>query len=195
MTPQISGVDISIDGAPPVKGTLSTGVDQIDVTTMTESRPDPEWSMVDALGHFHAWDADGKLPTLKAVSVHQPCAGGCGHDDDGCDGYDTTEHRCLICDQTVAPQSIVTSNLYRRTIPGRKWWQAEVRAVVSVGCLVSVVARTSTGTYFGMAQSVGITATSDDGPRTWLAGWSALGKTSRLPDAAGRAGRSAVANG
>lgn len=64
--------------------------------------PDPAWTFTDAAGHFHAYDSDGKLPTLNMVATHLDCDGTCGGVCDG-DGYSRTDYQCLLCDEFVVP--------------------------------------------------------------------------------------------
>lgn len=64
--------------------------------------PDPAWTFTDAAGHFHAYDSDGKLPTLNMVATHLDCDGTCGGVCDG-DGYSRTDYQCLLCDEYVVP--------------------------------------------------------------------------------------------
>jgi hypothetical protein len=64
--------------------------------------PDPAWTFTDSAGHFHAYDSDGKLPTLSAVLTHVDCDGSCGGICDG-DGYSRTERQCPLCDEYVVP--------------------------------------------------------------------------------------------
>lgn len=64
--------------------------------------PDPAWAFTDAAGHFHAYDSDGKLPTLTRVLNHVDCDGSCGGVCDGA-GYSRTEYQCPLCDEYVVP--------------------------------------------------------------------------------------------
>ena len=63
--------------------------------------PDQAWTFTDAAGHFHAYDADGKLPSLRHLLIKVDCDGSCGG---LCDGeYDKRVHQCLMCDELVEP--------------------------------------------------------------------------------------------
>lgn len=64
--------------------------------------PDPAWVFTDGAGHFHAYDSDGRLPTLGRVLTHIDCDGSCGGVCDG-DGYSRTEYQCPLCYEYVVP--------------------------------------------------------------------------------------------
>jgi hypothetical protein len=68
------------------------------------ARPDPGWSSTDARGHFHAYDSDGKLPTLVASNRQIPCDGSCRNWD--CDGYSERVHQCALCGEQVQPGTV-----------------------------------------------------------------------------------------
>lgn len=155
---------LTIDGVP-VAGTLSMDQEWIDVSVSAESRPDPSWELRDAAGHFHAWAEDGTLPTLKSVAVHMLCSE-CGKDD-CCDGWDSTERRCILCDEVVKPTWIVDTNPPWRQMPGRKDWVAEVAYEVPIGRSVSIVLVTEGHTYFGFGKAFSSTV-SPDGPSSRL---------------------------
>lgn len=85
-------------------------------------RPDPGWSSTDARGHFHAYDSDGSLPTLKASDNPIPCDGSCRNWD--CDGYTERVYRCSLCDEPVVPRTVerdhpeVAGTTYTATVSG-----------------------------------------------------------------------------
>ncbi len=100
------------DGAP-VPATLTIEREHVDVTTRWER--DPDWTHTDSAGHFHAYDQDGKLPTLDKESTPAPCDGTCGGACGG-EGYTHTTYRCGLCREVVEPQIRPGR---RKTIPGR----------------------------------------------------------------------------
>ncbi len=66
--------------------------------------PDPAWTHTDGAGHFHAYDADGKLPTVGTRFVQVPCDGTCGG---VCDdqGFTKAVHVCVLCEDPVEPRT------------------------------------------------------------------------------------------
>jgi hypothetical protein len=101
----------------PDKGFVN-GVELFAVSVTSEVRtinpqggsvPDHGWTSADSDGHFHAFDADGALPTLERRT--RPCPGGPGgcDDEDGCDpedhGYqEASWFACVICGDEVKPR-------------------------------------------------------------------------------------------
>jgi len=150
-------VMISVDNGPQVPGTIVVEQEWIDVTSATATKPDPAWEFHDAAGHFHAYDVDGKLPTLEPRSRHIDCPGehvSPEYDDDDCEGYDVVEYFCPICDEMVEPRRLDDSGT--KTIPGRKSWTATVRTEVPRDTKVTVRAVDAIGgVYFGIAYASG----------------------------------------
>lgn len=146
---------ISIDGGPELPGTLTTEIEMIEVGMARATKPDPSWELVDILGHFHAYDEDGKLPTLVARTRHADCDGmhvaGFDQDPDTCEGYDVTEHFCAICDEQIKPGSIDDSG--PRQIPGRTSWWAEITASRPIKGTVSVRMVSGGRVLFGVAEA------------------------------------------
>jgi hypothetical protein len=64
--------------------------------------PDPAWSHTDDAGHFHAYDSNGKLPTLRKTFVNVGCDGTCGGVCDG-EGFNRATYECVLCDSLVEP--------------------------------------------------------------------------------------------
>ena len=87
----------------PAEVRFDAGVEYIRSETAT--RPDPAWEHTDSHGHFHAFAADGKTPTLKTYLVHVACDGSCGGVCEG-EGYDETHWKCVICGEEVEPRFI-----------------------------------------------------------------------------------------
>lgn len=139
---------IHINNGPGLPGALDVETDQLDVTT--EHERDPNWTHVDANGHFHAWSTDGELPTLIGRTRHAYCDGAC---DGACDneGYDVTDRFCSICDEPVEPGHRRTVG--RRYTEGRTWWTAEVTSDQTFAGLVSVRIEVDGKVRFGTAQA------------------------------------------
>src|SRR5258706_15982310 len=62
---------VSINGAEPVEAQFAIEIERIDVTTLGHSEPDMAWEFTDSAGHFHAFDHEGKLPTLVSREVEE----------------------------------------------------------------------------------------------------------------------------
>lgn len=116
----------SINNGPGVPATLTVEQEQIEVRSLTATRPDLRWEYVDQAGHFHAYDKDGKLPTLETRFEQLPCPGGC--DDPGCEGYTVTHYHCAICGEEVEPGRVPDPLTF---VPGRTSWTVEVEARVT----------------------------------------------------------------
>ena len=148
----------SIDNGPDVPADLTITQDQIDVTSALATKPDPEWTYVDQRGHFHAYDEDGKLPTLRTRIERTPCPGGC--DDPGCDGYTVTHHHCVICGEEVEPRRV--HDFEPKTVPGLTHWTLVVDQGIPQGQQVSVRVRSGAPAdpieVFGVAMVVGVEA-------------------------------------
>lgn len=91
----------SIDGQAVRVGTVRIDQQTEAIISASDLRPDPEWQHTDTASHFHAFTADGKLPTLRATLTHVPCDGSCGR---GCEGYDENTYTCVICGEPVEPR-------------------------------------------------------------------------------------------
>jgi hypothetical protein len=90
----------TIDGDGPYECEVEI-IQQVEmVRSMGASKPDAEWSLTDATGHFHAYTAGGGLPTLRAEHRHVPCAGSC---DPPCEGYEVAYYVCKICGEEIEP--------------------------------------------------------------------------------------------
>jgi hypothetical protein len=158
---------VRINNADPRPCTLRCETDFIDVSTFTNVVRDPKWSFVDAAGHFHAWDVDGKTPTLVVRQVQMPCDTECDHpnlrvDDEDydsdelvdCDGWVKTEQRCGLCNELVQ-RGWRDLGCGRRAVPGRSMWTVEARVADPYSFdhgRVSLVVDAGAGTYFGFGQ-------------------------------------------
>jgi hypothetical protein len=93
---------ICINAGDRFTGQLGIETEFITVESLSATKPDSSWTYVDKAGHFHAYDHEGKLPTLVAKEVHRPCNGACGGTCGG-EGYSVTVHRCVVCNKKVQP--------------------------------------------------------------------------------------------
>jgi hypothetical protein len=111
---------VSINGGQPLACSVRFEQDMIDVSSLTASKPDPAWQMVDAAGHYHAWAKGGQLPTLTIVEVPEPCEE-CDDDEDDepCEGHTRTEYQCRLCHQVIEPRTVPDEAARNRRIPGR----------------------------------------------------------------------------
>jgi len=140
-------------------------------------RPDPNWSTVDAAGHFHAYDQGngevGHYPTLRTESAHVPCDGSCGGVCEG-EGYDVTYYLCRICGVRVEPGLV--QGPHSVTMPGRISWAAIVYGVDNIAEQVTVRISTDAAEYFGVGQVDAFSYGFGDGMRVEIVGVSPLGR-------------------
>jgi hypothetical protein len=166
--------EIRIDDGEPIAGRLEIETEVITYESITTTKPDMGWTMVDHLGHFHAYATDGELPTLIGRTRHVDCPGGCGLDDEECEGYDVTDWFCRICDQPVEPKRLPDPGPH--SMPGRSMWSVVAQGdreitgevTVRIGPDLFGVARAHTERMDGDGHSCVVT--------TRLDGISALGK-------------------
>jgi hypothetical protein len=134
------------------RAVLKEEVAQIDVTTKHEA--DPNWTFVDAKGHFHAFSINGtrqSLPTLAQSHDDVPC----NCQSALCEGdRPTIDYNCLICREEVKPESRKTFG--RRYMDGHTSWHIEAEALdvppIRVGAQVSILGTLEGGqTIFGVA--------------------------------------------
>lgn len=143
--------------------------------------PDPTWEYVDAAGHFHAWAAERKTPTLVTSSRHIDDHGTECDLGDRCEGYDITVWNCAICGEEIAPAFITRRNA-TLTFPGLTSWTVE--AVVLDAELIgaeSVTVRLGgeDRERFGRAAVTGWRADGDGRITLTLTGWGELGERQR----------------
>ena len=150
-----SNLEIFINERGPYLGRLTVETDRIDVTSLYDShKPDRAWTFVDPAGHFHAYAADEKLPTLEPYAVHISCDGACGG---YCEGYTERHHRCRACGAEVKPGYVVdVPACTPHSIPGRTSWAVAVAAreeppagMVSIRCASTGLAGRD---WFGFAE-------------------------------------------
>lgn len=128
MTTLSAQATVSIDGGEPYRCDVTVEQETIMVRSEYATKPDPAWEFSDNHGHFHAFAADGKLPTLSTEQV--PCDGACGDPE-----HTVTKYSCLICGQEIEPRSI--PDTYARSagasVPGRKSATVEVYSDRPIG--------------------------------------------------------------
>ena len=142
----------SVNNGPAVGAELTAEQEQIEITSGTATKPDMRWEYVDQSGHFHAYDQDGKLPTLHERIEQMPCPGGC--DDPGCEGYTVTRYHCSICGEEIEPQRL--PDLEPKYMPGRMSWSVVVEQEIPHGETVSVRVTAGDRVAFGVAVSAGV---------------------------------------
>ena len=82
----VEGV-LTVDGLR-VFGWLEHGRERLSIWSLATSRPDTEWTHTDKAGHFHAYGADGRLPTL--LQEDTPVDYDTDAHDGDCPGYAVT---------------------------------------------------------------------------------------------------------
>lgn len=140
---------VRVDNREPVAGTLEVVTEVVDVTSLTATKPNLAWEFIDPAGHFHAWDREGKLPTLDTVSELISCL---APDECGCEGYSVARYVCAICAWDVNPAVVPDPGPH--TMPGRSWWVVTARVELEMGAMVSVVISSgdTAPKFFGVAR-------------------------------------------
>jgi hypothetical protein len=115
----------SINDGPLLPAVYEVDQQVLDISSDRATKPDPAWSLVDDAGHFHAFDADGSLPTLDGTRVPMPCDGSCGGVCEG-EGYSVTRYTCRACGQEVRPVWVPDVAARTATMPGMKDWSVQV---------------------------------------------------------------------
>lgn len=126
MATAMYGMDIWLNNAGPFRGQVTVETEAIDITSgLTSYKPDPSWTFVDKAGHWHAFTADGKHPTMERYVKMLPCPGGCN--DPGCEGSPEERYRCVLCGKRIRPGRVVASYAgERRSMPGLTNWSVRV---------------------------------------------------------------------
>ena len=158
---------VVIDDRDPLPGELEIEQDTITILSNTATKPDPTWEHADAAGHFHAFTADGELPTLNVETVEVPCNGSCG-DGDGCEGYTVDRYSCKLCGQEVEPCWIPDhhARMVGKQIPGRKSATVVVESpdlLGNQGDEVTLRVRTGEDELIGVGEILGYNGTLSSG--------------------------------
>jgi hypothetical protein len=119
-----TGGIIRINAGAARTGNLTVTVDEVDVTTIGATRPNPSWTATDVNGHFHAWDRDGKLPTLTHKTEREECDGSTPWHDEDCVPMERSWYECSVCGAVVTPDYIPDPG--RKFVPGMTHWEVRV---------------------------------------------------------------------
>jgi hypothetical protein len=146
----IREIQIIIDNEPPTKGEFSIEVEQVEISSFG-SDPDPNWTFIDTHGHFHAYTADMKLPTLdERAEWHEYFE---PDEETGETGYTTLHLHCRICDEEIRPGRIDRGG-YRRFAAGRTSWTVRVNGEGALRDKKSVRIIHSDQMHFGIGEVV-----------------------------------------
>jgi hypothetical protein len=161
--PSITATDtFSVNGGPPVLGELRIDQPVEWVRSERATKPDPTWELVDEAGHFHAFDSDGKLPTLIGTRVPMPCDGSCGGVCGG-EGYTVVRYTCRACEQEIEPRWI--PDMAARTtgvaVPLLKEWTLALQGGRDLAALPRDQVSVRGGDCFGFGQVTDRHMTSD----------------------------------
>jgi hypothetical protein len=162
---------------------LTVEVETMDVTPMTETKPDYRWTLTDARGHFHAFstDTENPLPTLERKTRERAI-----FDDDleEPDIWEESYYECRLCAQEIEPKWITNPVTWERRVPVRKLWKLEVVSRGELGSrhltkwrnsLVSLVIETPNRSYFGIGYLEITSIESSGTTHALLTGHGALG--------------------
>jgi hypothetical protein len=118
---------ISINGSGFYPAEVSLETDVQHVMDDRATKPDPAWEHTDSNGHFHAFAAGGKTPTLATYMVHVDYDGSCGGVCEG-EGYDETHWKCVICGEEAHPRFVPDEETRTVGVPimSRRWWAIKV---------------------------------------------------------------------
>lgn len=159
MSISVSGLTVRINNGAPLPCSLSSETDCIDVSTYTPPRlPNPDWTFVDGAGHFHAFDGDGKLPTLRERRIEhsrrsrrifrQPRSW-LNLEWKRRHWYETVLV-CDVCGDQISPWWRLGS--CHQTVPGLTAWRVRVHEAVQnlgYGVRASLVVDGGSAQYFG----------------------------------------------
>lgn len=167
----------SINGAPEVPAEFEIEQAWIDASTFTARKPDMSWTFVDTAGHFHAFDHEGKLPTVVYREERIEFAGDPSELSEEWDDYierdDTITHiECGLCGEEIKPQYVPDNP--HKVIPGLVDYRLTVQADVPAGRF-SVTLTTPDQVWFGFGDGANarredlgvIVSTAQLGPMSW----------------------------
>jgi hypothetical protein len=144
-------------------GSLRIERELIDISAALPSvQPDSAWSEVDPQGHFHAFAADGTLPTLT-----YPTFG---------DESRVTWLECRLCFAVIEPSYVPAEDgagFGRRSAPGRTRWDVNATLPIEPRVL---------GSLLGAQVSVRMRDTATDNARFGVAVVTRLSITARSAD-------------
>lgn len=119
MPASLRNIQVFIDGQVGI-GDLSIE-NEVQTEHTLAPKIDPNWTFIDSAGHFHAYDADEKLPTLTVESERMPCS--C--ETCGGEGYYVIHRHCLICREEITPGTI--AGPHEVTIGLRRSWSVKAK--------------------------------------------------------------------
>ena len=133
MKTQTRQVTCIINGQPVPVVSVDVETESIDITSISDMKPDPKWEFTDAAGHYHAYTDKGETPTLEQVGEDYWCQDCNDHHTD----YTT---QCTLCGEEVNPRRIETGGTFKKSMPGRTTWTMRVLSeeFMRVGDRVSV---------------------------------------------------------
>jgi hypothetical protein len=134
---------VRIDGSEPISCTVSVNTEQIETTSaLGHAEPDMSWTALDMHSHFHAWAADGTLPTLRETKKGN--------------------HRCVICREKVVPLiTHVPASDFRTFTPGRQEIALQVVSEYKPAPIVSVRIDEGSMSGFGIGHVRGFISEGD----------------------------------
>jgi hypothetical protein len=176
---------ISIDNGHEVPGRIDIEQETETIYSNIATKPDQRWEQVDDNGHFHAFSADGKLPTLVPKTRHVDCDGIHTYPMDDCDGYDVTDYYCRICNAEIEPKYVSDPGPW--IVPTGKSWTVIVEQHVGPQAEVSVRATVGDAVMFGVAVATRLDW-ADGRSTAHLVGIGALGNRARQRATVGDAG-------
>lgn len=163
MDEMILNVNVSVDGKPPVDGLLVQTVN-FDIIKSYGKEVDSNWEMVDAAGHYHAYNRSNetrflsykRYPTLREMirnHDHEYCDDGCCINDICEDLYQETYYQCLICQEEITPGAATVNTVVRE--PRSASWKLEIapspQFIVNSEVSVRMFIDTANGQWFGVA--------------------------------------------
>lgn len=145
-----------VDGETFAECTLELTQQNIHLGPMTVSKPDPAWCVVDVNRHFHAFDSDGKTPTLAPITQEVWCL--------DCDEFhDETSFVCALCAEQVSLEAAYRTITETNTsLPGERSMEVRVPKFFEVQSKHSVVCTTNGLQFFGIMLAVESRRSSDE---------------------------------
>ncbi len=145
---------VRINGGPDLRCGFRVETQQIDVTSMLGlSEPDHAWQFIDTAGHYHSFDRDGRLPTLKEEAEYVGPEWTTEYGDE-------VELRrwmiCKLCSEEIAPKYLYVPPPERQLIPGRTDYHLTVFGeTLPEGTFSVVVTWSGRVRYFGIGRAAG----------------------------------------
>lgn len=154
MPASLKKIRVVVDGQP---GIAELSIENEELTEHAlSSQPNLRWTFTDASKHFHAYDAEGNLPTLDRETVHVPCS--C----DTCEGegFHEIHYYCRICREEIAPGT--DFGPHEVTIGVRRSWSVKAKMATWPKAERVSVRFEGAPTMFGVASVHGIGTSHSD---------------------------------